>query len=376
METHNNDIPVNSIDLSGFSGKRVLFMAGGTGGHVIPGLTVANLLSEYGATIEWLGTSKGIESKLVPESGIKLHFISVNGLRGKGLKSWLIAPYMLFKAICESYNVIKQFNPDCVVGMGGFASGPGGVAAYLKRKPVIVHEQNAIAGTTNRLLSKISARILQAFDGAFKKESRAVTTGNPVRKSISDIEQSISYVSDELKVLVLGGSLGAKPLNDVLPDAFASLQNDGVKLNVWHQCGNAHIDSVSKRYIESNLEAKVDTFISSMDEAYKWADIIICRAGALTVSEVSCAGKCAVFIPLPHAIDNHQYYNAMSLVEKNAGFMLDQAEMTTEKVKALITQFKLNPDLAIEMGKNARAIAHLNSADLIAHYCLEAIRER
>lgn len=364
------------LALKAYANKRILFMAGGTGGHVIPGLTVANLMRDNGAHIEWLGTTKGIESRLVPEANINIHYISVNGLRGKGLTSWLLAPFMLLKAIWESIRVIKKVKPDCVVGMGGFASGPGGVAAYLLGRPVVVHEQNAVAGTTNRLLSKIAKYVLQAFDGAFKDSSQAVTTGNPVRDTIAKVSNSTGEIDNHLRILVLGGSLGAKPLNDLLPKAFSSLIKNGADLEIWHQCGKAHVDAVSALYESKNVAAKVDAFIRSMDEAYNWADVIVCRAGALTVSEVSCAGKCAVFVPLPHAIDNHQYHNALSLVKENAGFMLEQHEMTEEKVKSLILRLVENTQLIKETGNKARSLAQVNAAKAIAEYCLEAIRVR
>lgn len=373
MKTH---LSASCIDLKAYENKRVLFMAGGTGGHVIPGLTVANLMRDNGAHIEWLGTTKGIESRLVPDANIKIHYISVHGLRGKGLASWVLAPFMLLKAIWESIRVIKQVQPDCVVGMGGFASGPGGVAAYILGKPVVVHEQNAVAGTTNRLLSKIASRVLQAFDGAFKEKSKAITTGNPVRSTITNARASKDEDDCKLRVLVLGGSLGAKPLNDLLPKAFSSLIQNKVDLDIWHQCGKTHIDSVSNLYASEGIDAKVDAFISSMNDAYAWADIVICRAGALTVAEVACAGKCAVFIPLPHAIDNHQYYNALSLVEKNAGFMLEQHEMTEGKVKTLILRFIKNTQLIEETANKARAVAQINATEIIAQSCLEVIHDR
>lgn len=372
MTAINASLPL--VDLTDFSGKKVLFMAGGTGGHVIPGLTVASLMIQHGANVEWLGTKKGIESRLVPEKDINIHYIKVNGLRGKGLLSLLVAPVMLVKAIAESIKVMKQIQPDCVVGMGGFASGPGGVAAYLLGKPVVVHEQNAIAGTTNRLLAKIATRVLQAFDGAFASAKKVITTGNPVRDSIAQITNIEADLPNGIRVLILGGSLGAKPLNDIMPEAFSELAAADVNVHIWHQCGKAHLDSVTELYRSEKLEARVDAFIDSMDEAYAWADVIVCRAGALTVAEVACAGKCAIFVPLPHAIDNHQYYNALSLVKENAGFMLEQNKMTVATVKSQLFKLLEDKQLINQTGNNARALAQVNAAQTIAQHCLEAIR--
>jgi UDP-N-acetylglucosamine--N-acetylmuramyl-(pentapeptide) pyrophosphoryl-undecaprenol N-acetylglucosamine transferase len=355
------------------AGKRILFMAGGTGGHVIPGLTVAKALRAQGAEVLWLGTRAGIEARLVPEAGIDIHYVSVNGLRGKGISKLLLAPLMLLKAVAQAYRITATIKPDCVIGMGGFASGPGGLAAWLQRIPLVIHEQNAVAGTTNRLLARFSNKVMQAFPGAFESKFNAQTTGNPVRDSIC-VEPRV-HPADQcsaLRLLVLGGSLGAKPINDVMPAAVAEFVKQN-KLDVWHQCGKDHVGAVEEEYRDLGVVAKVDAFIADMDVAYEWADVIVCRAGALTVSEVACAGKCAVFVPLPHAIDNHQYFNAMSLVEKDAAYLIDQSELSSQRVTDLLLHLDAKRDLIFNTGLLARSLAKPAATHHVIEVCLEAL---
>ncbi len=355
--------------------KTVLIMAGGTGGHVFPALAAAHSLQQRGIAVEWLGTTRGIESKLVPAANIPIHYISVSGLRGKNIVSAIKACFQLLGAIWQSLKIISRLKPICVLGMGGFASGPGGFTAWLMGRPLVIHEQNAVAGTTNKLLANFAEKILQGYPMGLGGEKGSYI-GNPVREEIVRLpapEQRGVGRSDKLKLLVLGGSLGAKPINELLPQALSVIsEND--RPEVWHQTGAAHVDVVKSLYDSLNLSAKVEAFITDMAEAYSWADLVICRAGALTVAELMSAGVASVLVPLPHAIDDHQTANARWLSDNDAAELIPQASMSKENISAMIEKFNTDRTRLMSMACAARSLAKNDAAEQVANICLEVAR--
>lgn len=365
---------LNATDLT------VMIMAGGTGGHVFPALAVADVLRKQGATVEWLGTPRGIENSLVPAANIELHHVSVEGVRGKGILGLLKAPFLIVSAILQALSIFRKVKPDVIIGFGGFASGPGGVAAKMLGKPLVIHEQNAIAGTTNRLLSKIATRVLAAFDGAFSiSQIDAQIVGNPVRNVIANLPEPAKRYDDRaekkelLNLLILGGSLGAKAINELVPAALAKLPSHERPV-VRHQSGKNHLEATIANYMQHQVNAKIDAFVDDMAAAYAWADIVICRAGALTVSELAAAGVAAVLIPLPTAIDDHQTHNATILVKAGAGIAIAQQELTAEKLAALlIDQLHERANLK-HMATNARSLAQPQAAETVATICVEVAR--
>ena len=350
--------------------RTVLIMAGGTGGHVFPGLAVAEELKSAGVHVEWLGTKQGIEASVVPEAGINLSTISISGLRGKGLQRLIAAPILLFRALLQAIQIIRRIKPVSVLGMGGFASGPGGLASWLLRIPLIVHEQNAIAGTTNAILSRFATVRLQAFPDALP---HAIHIGNPIRRSIAAMPEPAKRFersTGKLKLLVLGGSLGATALNTLVPAAI-SLLEEKWRPDVWHQVGKRHLSDARQVYQQENLVARVDDFIEDMSEAYGWADLVICRAGALTVSEITSVGIAAIFIPYPYAIDDHQTKNAEWVANNDAGFLFQQSELTKETLSTLIKKLTDNRQQLTDMAIKSRRLSIANSANHVAEQCLE-----
>lgn len=347
--------------------KRIVIMAGGTGGHVFPALAVAHYLIEQQWQVSWVGTHKGMESHVIPENNIEIDWLSVNGLRGKGFLALFKMPWMLLKACWESRGILQQRKPDVVLGMGGFVAGPGGVMAKLMGIPLVIHEQNRIPGTTNRLLSRVANKVLQAFPGSFDASKQAVFTGNPLRKSFAQQEIAKNSHSDVLHVLVMGGSLGAQRLNEVVPEALALLG----KVEVRHQTGAAMQQQVDVAYKEKAINATVMGFIEDVVEAYKWADLVICRAGAMTISEVAAMGVPSILVPYPYAIDDHQTANAHYLVDAGAGVLIAQQQLTVsflaEQIKHCITHRE-------SMAKAAKQSAKLNATHNVAQQCmLEAV---
>lgn len=350
----------------------VLIMAGGTGGHVFPALAAADCLRKRGVDVQWLGTRRGIESTVVPAANIPIHYINVAGIRGKGFVSVLKAIVQMLTALIQAFRVVRRLKPICVLGMGGFASGPGGVAAWLTGKPLVIHEQNAVAGTTNRILATFATRVLQGYPMTLGGK-KAHYIGNPVRKAIAELpapEQRWQPEPHALKLLVLGGSLGSKPINDVLIDALQQMPA-AQRPQVWHQSGSAHFNSVSDAYDAAGLDVRVQAFIDDMSAAYAWADLVLCRAGALTVAEISCAGVASVLVPLPHAIDDHQTHNAKWLVDHHAAVMLKQSDMTARSLaQLLVTLTQKTADL-LAMANAARSLAKTDAAEQVAVHCLE-----
>ena len=354
--------------------KRLLVMAGGTGGHVFPGLAVASELAALNWQIHWLGTPGRMEAQIVPQAGYPISFIDVVGVRKNGIVTLLLAPFKIIKATIQAHKVIQQFQPHVVIGMGGFASGPGGVAAWLNRLPLILHEQNAVPGLTNKLLARIAKKVLTGFDKTFPaqmlgKSNKYSCVGNPVRSEFAELPIK-NHVDLPLNLLVIGGSLGAQALNETVPLALADIKH----VNVRHQTGAGHLASVQDTYTQQAIVSdsyQIFEFIDDMPAAYAWADLVICRAGALTVAEVAAAGVMAIFVPLPHAVDDHQTKNAQTLVDVQAAHLLPQHELTAHRLSTLLQEYVLSPETLIEMGKRSKNVARLDAAKEVAHCCIE-----
>ncbi len=352
---------------------KVMIMAGGTGGHVFPALAVADELKQRQVEVSWIGTQRGIESELVPQAGYPLTFIKVAGLRGNGTLGWLMAPFRVIKAVWQAWRLMRVFNPDVVIGLGGFASGPGGVAAWLLKKPLLIHEQNAIPGLTNRLLAKIAKRVLTGFPKSFDDKVEAEWVGNPVRQQIEDLPMPHlrqSADKSRLKLLVLGGSLGARTLNEVVPAAL-QLMDANERPEVRHQCGKKHIDACRAAYNQAGVEAEITDFIADMAAAYSWADLVICRAGALTVAEVAAAGVASILVPYPYAVDDHQTHNAALLVDAGAATLIADDQLKADALSVSLRQFDQDREGLLTMANAARQVAKIGSATRIADLCLE-----
>ena len=355
--------------------RPVLIMAGGTGGHVFPALAVADELRSRGIPVVWLGTKAGIESRLVPQAGYPIEWMSITGLRGKNTLTLLLAPLRITMACWQALAVLLRRNPCAVLGMGGFASGPGGLMAWLIRKPLIIHEQNAIAGLTNKILAKFATTVMQAFPAVFK---RAITTGNPVRQSICEIiKPELRFKQDtddgraNLRLLIVGGSLGAAKLNEIIPQALEKIEINA-RPEVIHQTGLKNIESAKKHYLNAGVEAKVEAFIDDMSSVYEWADLVICRAGAMTVFELAAAGVASILVPYPHAVDDHQTVNASYLEKAGASIIRQQEALTVDWLVDVINDFSVNRQKLLDMAIAARKLAIPQSAKNIADACLSA----
>lgn len=354
---------------------RVLIMAGGTGGHVFPALAVADEMRAQHCDVFWMGTENGIESKLVPAAGYPLTFIHVKGLRGNGLMGWLLAPFKLVKAVYQAIKAIKNIKPDVVLGMGGFASGPGGLAAWLLKIPVVIHEQNAIPGLTNRLLATVSKRILEGFTQSFDTTRGAIWVGNPVRASIESIDPPNSRFANRtgpIRLLVLGGSLGAQALNNVVPQAMM-LANDPNLFEIKHQSGQRHLSDCLEHYQAVTTKAEVMAFIEDMASAYAWADLVICRAGALTIAELAATGVGALLVPYPYAVDDHQTHNALALMTSGAAQLIPEKTLTAELLLKQLSIFIDNREPLLIMANAARNQAKLGTAKVVADICLKEV---
>jgi UDP-N-acetylglucosamine--N-acetylmuramyl-(pentapeptide) pyrophosphoryl-undecaprenol N-acetylglucosamine transferase len=352
--------------------RTVLMMAGGTGGHVFPALAVASALAERDVSVHWLGTAAGIEARLVPAAGLPLHCLNMSGVRGKNPLFRIVAITKAGFAVLQSMRLIVKLKPFCVVGMGGYASGPGGLAAKILAVPLVIQEQNAVAGTTNRLLAKIARLCLTGYPINLGGE-RNRYIGNPVRREIAELaspEQRWSKREGPLRVLVLGGSLGAKPINDVVVKTWLQLAESQRPL-LWHQCGKDHTELVQKSYADAGVEVLAEAFIDDMAAAYSWADLVVCRAGALTVAELAAAGVAALLVPLPHAIDDHQRANAQWFVDGGAGEIIDQSQFNAEQLLVWLGSEKAQRDNLLNYAKAARQLAKIDAADVAANYCME-----
>jgi UDP-N-acetylglucosamine--N-acetylmuramyl-(pentapeptide) pyrophosphoryl-undecaprenol N-acetylglucosamine transferase len=351
----------------------VLIMAGGTGGHVFPALAVARELESRDAQVVWLGTRRGIEAELVPAAGIALEWVRVSGLRGKGLLSWVLAPWRLAVALLDALRIVRRRRPSAVLGMGGFASGPGGVAAWLLGRPLIIHEQNSVAGLTNRLLAGFAREVLAAFPGSFSSRVSARVVGNPVRPEILQLPRPDERFADRtgpLRVLVLGGSQGALALNETVADAVAGL-DPSERPDILHQAGRTTLERARAAYAAAGVDARVEAFIDDMAAAYGWADLVICRAGALTVAELAAAGVGAVLVPFPAAVDDHQTHNARFLTDAGAGVLIAQTDLTPASLGAEIAACARDRNLALQRARAARELAQPAATRAVADSCLK-----
>lgn len=353
---------------------RVMIMAGGTGGHVFPALAVAEELRRLDVEVFWLGTRKGLEAKVVPTTGIDLEWVSVSGLRAKGITAWLLAPFKLGVACVQVVSVILRRRPMVVLGMGGFVTGPGGLISWLLRKPLVIHEQNAVAGLTNRLLARLATRVLEAFPASLPGLN-VVCTGNPVRRSIAELPlpaQRYAGRVGALRLLILGGSLGARFLNTVVPVAVKDLFP---RLEIRHQAGAHHVDEARAAYRALGVEAQVEPFFVDIAPNYAWADLVVCRAGALTVAELTAVGIGSILVPYPHAVDDHQTHNAQFLVEAGAALLVQQRDLTPQRLSALLLGYcgEGARERLLELAQAARRLARPEAATLVAERCLEAV---
>lgn len=349
--------------------KKLLVMAGGTGGHVFPAIAVAQQLQQQGWDVQWLGTADRMEAQLVPKHGIKINFIQISGLRGKGLFALLKAPFAIFRAVMQARKIIKQYQPHAVLGMGGYVSGPGGIAAKLCGVPIILHEQNAVAGLTNVWLSKIAKRTLQAFPTAFPQ---AEVVGNPVRQSLYAEplpEQRYAERTGKLRLLVVGGSQGARVLNQNVPPMVARLTD---KLEVRHQVGAGNVENVTALYqklgVDTQSAVKITEFFDDMAAAYAWADLVICRSGALTVCELAAVGTPAIFVPFQHK-DRQQFLNAKYLADVGAAKIVEQADLSPEVLVNLVEN--LDRAILCDMAMKAKSMATPLAAKRVADVIIE-----
>jgi len=348
-------------------------MAGGTGGHVYPALAVARALQANSRDVVWLGTHRGLESRVVPEAGIDIEWISVKGLRRKGVLALIIAPFQLGWALLQSLAVIVRRRPAAVLGMGGFTSGPGGVAAWLTRRPLLIHEQNAAAGMTNRLLARLARVVLQAFPGSFNSNVTAETVGNPVREDIAAVPSPVDRYSGRqgpLRLLVLGGSQGALFLNLAVPAALALVDEDDRPI-VRHQCGDRSLQAAKDAYEQNGVEVELLAFIEDMASVYAWADLIVCRAGALTVAELCAAGVPALFVPYPGAVDDHQTANAQAMAAAGCAAIIQERDLTPLLLAKLLRDWLQSRASLMHKAEKARSLAKPDSLRRITELCLE-----
>jgi len=358
------------------SAAPVMILAGGTGGHVFPALAVAEALDERAVPVIWMGTAVGLESRVVPAAGLRLEALEVRGLRGKGRLGWLRAPLMLARALWQALRVLRHHRPRAVLGMGGYVAGPGAVAAWLLRRPLVIHEQNAIPGFTNRCLARLAQVVLTGFDRPFPGAPRARFVGNPVRRAIAALPPPQARAGERagpLRLLVIGGSLGARTLNRVVPEALGRLPEDA-RPTVRHQAGERTLDVARAAYRAEGVAAQVDAFIDDMAEAYGWADLVVCRAGALTVSELAAVGVAAVFVPFPHAVDDHQSANAAFLVEAGAAEMIRESALDAGSLADVLARLLGDRGALLAMGVRGRALGRPQAAAVVADSCLEVAR--
>jgi UDP-N-acetylglucosamine--N-acetylmuramyl-(pentapeptide) pyrophosphoryl-undecaprenol N-acetylglucosamine transferase len=348
----------------------LMVMAGGTGGHVYPAMAVADCLKQQGWRIVWLATEGGMEAGLIADKGYDIAWIRMTGVRGKGALRWLLLPLQLAVACTQSVAAMLKHKPDVVLGMGGFAAFPGGMMAWLLRRPLVIHEQNSIAGLTNRVLSRFAGRVLAAFPSAFG--DRATLVGNPVRTQISTLApptERLAGRSGPLRLLVVGGSLGAQALNECIPKALALLP-EASRPQVVHQAGAKHLAALQENYRKAGVAAETRAFIDDMAAMYAWCDLAICRAGALTVAELAAAGVASVLVPFPHAVDDHQTYNARYLADNGAALLIPQHELTPQRLAQTLASF--TRETLLDMAARARALGKPQATEAVAGICMEA----
>ncbi len=350
----------------------VMIMAGGTGGHIFPGLAVAESLKTLGAHPVWLGSRAGLEARLVPDHGMPVYWMNIRGVRGGTWVRRLRAPFMLIVAMFQAWRAFRSAKPDVVLSMGGFVAGPGGLVARLVGLPLVIHEQNARPGYTNRVLARFARQRLQGFEGSFPARMQATTVGNPVREVISALpspEDRFAQRSGGIRLLVLGGSQGARTLNRFVPGALMRLPLTQ-RPQVWHQCGRVGEEETRTAYVEAGVVGRIEPFIDDMATAYAWADLVICRAGALTLAELSAAGLGSVLIPYPHAVDDHQTANAQALVDNGAARLIPESELSPKMLAGVIRDLCADRTGLLAMAVSARRLARPSAAADVARACL------
>ena len=353
--------------------SRLMIMAGGTGGHVIPALSVARELSRRSVEVSWVGSHEGLEARLVPGAGIPFDTITIRGLRRSGIARKLFMPFMLGRAMLQVWRIIRRRKPDAFLGMGGFVSGPGGLVAVLLGLPLILHEQNSVAGLTNRVLSRWSRVVLGGFPKV-RGIPGVVWSGNPVRPGIVGIDEPAKRLSGErsgMRILVIGGSQGARVFNRHLADLLAPAQVPGIE--VWHQCGAGNAADIQARYDAAGIRCRAEDFIEDMDEAYAWSDVVVCRSGAMTVSEICCAGAVAIFVPFPGAVNDHQASNAGFLVDEQAALLVRQPEFLEGGWVQFLKRFAADREVLVHMGERARKLARPDATGRVADTCVEVL---
>jgi UDP-N-acetylglucosamine--N-acetylmuramyl-(pentapeptide) pyrophosphoryl-undecaprenol N-acetylglucosamine transferase len=347
-------------------------MAGGTGGHVFPALAVAEVLRARGAEVFWMGTRAGMEARLVPAHGFDMEWVGIAGVRGKGMKALLAAPFKLAAAVREAAGILERRRARAVLGMGGFVAGPGGLAARMQGRPLVIQEQNSVPGMTNQWLARIAERVFEAFPGSFPAARGAIVSGNPVRAAIAALPAPAERLRDRsgpARLLVVGGSLGAKALNEMVPSALALL-DAAVRPVVRHQAGEKTFAVAEAAYAAADVAAEVTPFIADMAEAYAWADLVICRAGALTVSEIAAVGVPAIFVPFPFAVDDHQVGNARWLTDAGAARLIIQQDLTPTLLAEQLRELLADPNKRLAMAEAGRAKAQTDAAERIAGVCM------
>jgi UDP-N-acetylglucosamine--N-acetylmuramyl-(pentapeptide) pyrophosphoryl-undecaprenol N-acetylglucosamine transferase len=350
------------------SQKTALIMAGGTGGHIFPGLAVAQALLDKGWRVHWLGAPGSMESRIVPARGIPLELVAFGGVRGKGLKTLALLPFKLLRAFWQSLQVVRRVKPDVVLGLGGYITFPGGMMGVLCGKPLVLHEQNSLAGMANKVLAGVADRVFTAFPNVLKKGQ---WVGNPLRTEFLNQPlpaQRFEGRSGPLKLLVVGGSLGARALNTVVPQALALIP-EAQRPVVTHQAGEKQIDELRANYAAAGVQATLTPFIDNTAQAFADADLVICRAGASTVTEIAAVGAAALFVPFPAAVDDHQTYNARFLVDQGGGWLLPQAEMTPQRLADLLQ--KTERPALMQCGLEAKKMQQLSATDAVVAACEE-----
>jgi UDP-N-acetylglucosamine--N-acetylmuramyl-(pentapeptide) pyrophosphoryl-undecaprenol N-acetylglucosamine transferase len=354
----------------------VLIMAGGTGGHIFPGLAVAESLRRQHVPVRWLGARGGMECQRVPGAGFAIDVVEISALRGKGMWRWMRLPWQLLRAVGQAFMLIGRHRPCCALSFGGYAAGPGGLAARLRGIPLLVHEQNRVPGLTNRVLARLAQRVFQAFPGTWPAGMQAVTCGNPVRRDIANLdapEQRMRQREGQARLLITGGSQGARALNQVLPDAIGRMPAARVP-EIRHQAGKGGAAATAQAYAAAGVSARVEEFIDDMAQAYAWADLVVCRAGALTISELAAAGVAAVLVPFPHAVDDHQTRNAEFMVQAGAAQLLPQSACEPAGLARLLEELTGDRQRLLRMARAARAVAVPDAAERVAAICMEYAR--
>lgn len=361
----------NECNLSDKDPSKPVFMimAGGTGGHIFPGLAVADELMCRGFSIHWLGTHHGMEAELIPKYNLPISFLPVKGVRGKGIKALLMAPWRVLSSTFQAMRVMRKVKPVGILGMGGFVAGPGSLAAKMLGLPLVIHEQNAVEGMTNRLAAPMAKKILVAFPEAFSGSNKAIFTGNPVRRAIkpATVDRSGDH-GEPLRLLILGGSRGALAVNETVPEALSQLSNP---VNIWHQTGANHEEKTQELYDEYQVDARIQPFIDDMADAYAWADLVICRSGALTIAELANAGKPSILVPYPWHKDQQQLRNAEYLVKNKAALLIQQKELTADKLAQAVEKLAANRKTLQSMSQAACTCAKPDAAERIATICEE-----